>query len=256
MAISKINSLALGSVAKVNSLLKASMAKINSLVNVLFSNDYSAQFDGTNDYITANGAGASIDTEAGSISCWFKLDTTSSGREIFRLHVDSNNAIRCFYHAYHNRLSTVYRQGGVNAISYDTTAVENNGWHHLAYTWEIGRAESKMYLDGTNNASAAPETAIEIEEEPMTVWIGTNADGGGGSTNYWKGNIDEFAIFDGVLTSGEVSAIYNSGTPTDISSHDHLIGYWRFENNTDDSSSNSNAITLVNGATYESGDTP
>ena len=37
MAINKINSLAIASVAKVNSLVKASMAKINSLVNVLFA---------------------------------------------------------------------------------------------------------------------------------------------------------------------------------------------------------------------------
>ena len=251
MAISKINSLALGSVAKVNSLLKASMAKINSLVNVLFSNDYSAQFDGTNDYITAHGIGTSIDASSGSISCWFKLDTTSSGRHLYSIQVDTNNLIRCFYHASQNKLYTQYKVGGTAFPSYDSTAVENNGWHHLAYTWEIGRGESKMYLDGTNNASAAPEATIETEEG-FQVFIGTLSGTGG----YWKGNVDEFAIFNSVLSGSDVSAIYNSGTPTDISGDSGLIGYWRFENNTDDSSSNSNAITLVNGATYESGDTP
>jgi len=248
MAINKINSLALGNVGKVSSLAKTSMAKIKSLAK--FSSAYSATFDGTNDYITAHDAGVSIDPGSGSISCWFRLDTTSSGREIFRLHVDNSNAIRCFYHAYQNKLITMYRQGGANASSSDTTAVENNGWHHLAYTWEIGRSESKMYLDGTNNANAAPETEIDNSETPFTVWIGTNADGGGGSTNYWDGNIDDFAIFDDVLTSAEVTAIYNGGGPKDESNHDHLVEYWRFENNTYNSSSNPHAITLVNGATF------
>jgi len=254
MAISKINSLALGSVAKVNSLLKASMAKINSLVNVLFSNDYSAVFDGTNDYITVNDAGGAIGASNGSVSCWFKLDTTSSGREIFRFYADASNSIRCFYHASTNTLRTQYRVGGTNYASYDSTAVENNGWHHMAYTWEIGRGESKMYIDGSNNASGSPESAIEVafEGEEAGMFIGSNIGGG----NFWIGNIDEFALFDDVLSAGEVSTIYNSGTPTDISSHSGLIGYWRFENNTDDSSANSNAITLVNGASYDSGDVP
>jgi len=58
------------------------------------------------------------------------------------------------------------------------------------------------------------------------------------------------AFFDDVLTSGEVSAIYNSGKPKDESSHSGLVGYWKMESNTDDSSSNSNTLTLVSGATY------
>ena len=66
--------------------------------------------------------------------------------------------------------------------------------------------------------------------------------------------MNDIALFDDVLTSGEVSAIYNSGAPKDESSHSGLIGYWKMEENTGtsvaDSSSNSNVITLVNGAAW------
>ena len=93
---------------------------------------------------------------------------------------------------------------------------------------------------------------MAFEEEGInTVHIGTKD----GSNNPWLGHINDFALFDDVLTSGEVSTIYNSGAPTDISSHSGLVAYWKMENNADDSSSNSNSITLVNGAAYSS-DTP
>ena len=249
--INKINSLALGSVKKVVSLAKTSIAKIKSLAN--FSSAYSVVLDGTNDYITAHGVAGLISPVRGSVSCWFKLNTISASDELWTLYVDASNAIRVFYHASNNSLRGVYRVGGSNYPAYDATVVENNGWHHVVYTWDTSATESKLYIDGTNNDDGAPQDAIAIDEleDPFTVYIGAKA----GSLT-WNGNIDDFAIFDGVLTSAEVTAIYNGGGPKDESRHDHLIGYWRFENNTNNSSSNPHAITLVNGASYDSGDVP
>jgi len=254
MAISKINSLALGSVAKVNSLLKASMAKINSLVNVLFSNDYSAVLDGTNDYITAHGVGPSINGASGSISIWFKLNTVGNSRRLYRFYVNSDNFISVFYHAYYNRLYAQHKGNGtITTAIWVHDSVENTGtFHHVVHTWNQSADQNKIYVDNATAVTSTGMSDFVDEEEGLQVYLGQSGTGGG----YWDGNIDEVAIFDDVLTSGEVSTIYNSGTPTDISSHDHLIGYWRFENNTDDSSANSNAITLVNGASYDSGDVP
>ena len=93
MAISKINSLALSSVAKVNSLAKSSMAKINSLVNVTWSNTNSIDFDGTNDYMTADGIFNDIDVDTGTVSAWIKLDSTSANDVVFKFDVDSNNQV-------------------------------------------------------------------------------------------------------------------------------------------------------------------
>ena len=256
MAISKINSLALGNVAKVNSLLKASMAKINSLVNVLFGDSYSIELDGTNDGITAHDASAIISGEIGSVSCWFKLDTVSSGKHLFCFtegNVLGNNFIRAFYHASRNQIYSNHRGNGTQMTIIAEDAVENNGWHHYALTWNTGGDTiTQVYIDGSSVGTAEGTTSMAFEEEGInTVHIGTKD----GSNNPWLGHINDFALFDDVLTSGEVSTIYNSGTPTDISSHSGLVAYWKMENNADDSSSNSNSITLVNGAAYSS-DTP
>ena len=59
-----------------------------------------------------------------------------------------------------------------------------------------------------------------------------------GSTPYaFDGKIDEVATFDTALSASEVTAIYNSGTPTDLTvnsgdyqSADNLTAYYRFEN--------------------------
>ena len=41
----------------------------------------------------------------------------------------------------------------------------------------------------------------------------------------FQGNIDEFAILEGAKTLIEIQEIYNSGVPTDLTSHSPLAGY-------------------------------
>ena len=48
---------------------------------------------------------------------------------------------------------------------------------------------------------------------------------------YFNGNIDDIAVFDSALSSGDVTTIYNSGVPNDLSSLSP-VGYWRSENST------------------------
>jgi hypothetical protein len=261
MAINKINSLALGSVAKVNSLLKASMAKINSLVNVLFGDSYSIELDGTNDGITAHPVAEAslISGEIGSVSCWFKLDTVSSGKHLFCFTENNtlgDNFIRAFYHASRNQLYSNHRGNGTQMTIIASNTVENNGWHHYALTWNTGGDTiTQVYIDGSSAGTAEGTTAMAFEEEGInTVHIGTKD----GSNNPWLGHVNDFALYSDVLSSAEVSEIYNSGSPNDLTglgSASGLVAYWKMENNTDDSSSNSNPISLVNGAAYSS-DTP
>ena len=56
-------------------------------------------------------------------------------------------------------------------------------------------------------------------------------------------------MYDAALTASDISNIYNSGVPKNESSRSNLVGYWRMNENGNDSSSNSNNLT-VNGATF------
>jgi len=224
-----------------------------------FTDGRSIIFDGTNDGVTGHGAGGGMDGNTGSISCWFKLNTISSSRHLFMINIDNekgNNFIRVFYHASKNWLYFNHKGSGTQVTATTSTTVENNGWHHLAYTWNVTGDALVGYIDGSSVFSTNPGL-VEFNEEDgaiNTVHIGTFD----GSTSAWYGWINDFAIYSDVLTSGEVSTIYNSGSPNDLTglgSAGALIAYWKMENSTDDDSGEGNAITLVNGAAFDS-DTP
>jgi hypothetical protein len=251
MAYAKINSITNANMAKVNSAAKAAIGKIGSIdapTTVSFADSYSILLDGTNDYFTVDGAGSVISGDLGSISIWIKLDTTASVPWLYEIWADDNNVIRAYYHGGINTFTCQHKGGGNESDCATTYVVENNGWHHLAYTWDTTANESKMYIDG----SVIDTSTAHSDYTGTLTSINVGVRGHGWSSVQWTGDVNDMALFDDVLTAGEVGTIYNSGDPTDLSSHGGLVGYWKMENNTDDSSSNSNSLTLVNGATYSS----
>ena len=263
MAISKINSLALASVAKVNSLVKASMAKINSLVNVLFTDSKSFDFDGTNDYLTRSPI-SGLET-TGSVSAWVKLDSMSANGFIFQIREEegTNNQIILLWNNASGVIRGNVKFAGTTNVVDSGSGLENDGnWHHVAFTWMSGSKSSalnvtKIYIDG-------PETDSDAIGNTWNGTAGELVIGRNGiqSNAYFNGHINDVAIFDDALTSSEVSAIYNSGSPKDESSHSGLVAYYTMEAYSDsdttlaDDSSNSNTLTITNSTNIDSTDTP
>jgi len=69
--------------------------------------------------------------------------------------------------------------------------------------------------------------------------------------------MDDLAIWSSALDDNNITAIYNSGTPSDLTinagnydQQGNLVGYWKMESNTNDSSSNSNSLSLYADTTY------
>ena len=238
--------------------LGISKKKIAADVAASFADNYSILLDGTDDHITIDGAGAVISGDTGSISIWFTLGTYAYTTTLFSARIDgisqpTDNFLHIYYHGGTNQTRLEHSGGGTETTIYTTTVVENNGWHHLVCTWDTSANASILYLDGSSEVTGAASAftgtidAIDFGKNRSSSWL------------QWPGNMNDIAYFDDVLTAGEVTAIYNSGAPTDLSSHSGLVGYWKFEENTGtsiaDSSSNSNAMTLVNGTAFTK-DTP
>ena len=129
-----------------------------------------------------------------------------------------------------------------------------DAWHHVVFTFDTSGSERLVtcYIDGsafagtniTTNNSKASFSGIDFGDIALGAQT-FNA----GSDAYESGEYDEISCYDKVLSSSEVTAIYNSGVPADESSRSNLVGYWRLEDNGDDSSSNSNSLT-ISGATF------
>ena len=152
----------------------------------------------------AEGSGASGDyhiaysspaDSSWSLSVWFKADTiandmiwssTVTADQYFQLvdntHID-------FYIGTSNNLAV---------SSLGTT------WHHVVMTMDSCNAI--IYLDNVNidNQTYTSDCSLGAE----AYWL---ADWNGGAGYELDGKIDEFALYDRVLTSSEVSTLYNSG---------------------------------------------
>ena len=260
MAYAKINSITNANMAKVSSAAKAALGKIGSIdaPGDAFADDYSLLFDASNDYVNLADAASAISGVTGTISFWAK----PTAGYFFELKVDANNYIQSYFYASGDTwMTTIRRAGGSNssASAFDADpSFNDDNWHFVTVTWSEAADKFIAYNDG-----AARQTVTSIGSwsgTPSIFTLGTYVHWSGG---WYGGNINDFAVWSSALSA---AGIYNSGTPTDLTtdsgdyaSSDDLIGYWKMEENTGtsvaDSSTNSNAATLVNGTAFEA-DTP
>jgi hypothetical protein len=112
-----------------------------------------------------------------------------------------------------------------------SVTINDGSWHHVVVTWSgsTGTAsDCKMYFDGTE------DTSLSIVRNALTGSIANNYDFMLGSyvgpIQPFAGTLDEVAVYGTELSSGDVTAIYNAGVPTDLlalSSGSGLIGWWQ-----------------------------
>jgi len=207
-----------------------------------FANTYSLAFDGTNDIIDTG-----IDNEdvTRTYSFWLKSSKTTENKGVFgcggarrqlNLNQGGADAVRLY-------------AGWSDYISWSTVPEQDdNAWHHwVVYFDSTDIRNCTLHVDGSLVSGVA--TGSDGGLTPNTNFhIGSN-----GAVNYFDGSIDEFAIFTGDETAN-VSSWYNSGVPKDLSRESNLLAYYRLEEGSGttatDSSSNSNDGT-ISGATYQ-----
>jgi len=248
------------------------------------TNNYSIDLDGTDDFVNLGNSSTlkvtATDTSEGvgiSIACWVKADdwnvTTTgplvncvqsggwhidwSSRMIFQLQAaGSYISINSAYKPFENESDAHYRA---------------SGWHHIAVTFD-GRY-LKLYIDGTlegttDNGSDDNAITYGTGNNNVDVLIGADPgpltgeeSGTSPGTAFFPGLIDEVAIWDKALDLDAVKEMFdavdvNADTldltedSGDYDYSDDLIGYWKFEEGTGttvtDSSDNSNPGTLTN----------
>lgn len=187
-------------------------------------NQSSLEFDGSNDYIDLAGtittslAEAFLVEESNqvnmSFSAWVKGDTMSTTGVIFNLRVgtSSDNHIICMYHGSGNNLRFTAKFDGTAEVCADGTlasvatggSFENGGWHHLAGTISHGETQIDFWINGTKVDSQ--NIAQTLQGAVSTLTVGSNTSGAA----LWNGKIDEFAIWNRVLTGTEITSLYNA----------------------------------------------
>lgn len=210
-----------------------------------FSNTYSVDLDGSNDYMDAGNISALNSVANASFSFWYK----TSGTGIVTLIGDASKGLSAYQYNDGNMYIHSFVGGSSHSISKPTSGV----WHHIACTFEA--SASKAYLDGSlvSTVDHGDTTASTCGNDFS---IGRLT----GYSNQISGQklVDEVALFTSTLSASDVTAIYNSGVPADLSSLSP-VGWWRMGDNDGgtgttitDQGSGSNDGTLTNGPTFSS----
>ena len=233
-----------------------------------WSNDYSISLDGEDTYLSIGNPSDLQITGNMTISAWFKTSSGSNNRIIDK---DGGGGQPRSYILLlvSNKLRWVRFNSAGTGYTIDTVDTYNdNAWHHVVVTNKTS-GTIDIYVDGTaltlgtgtgnyTNVTSSGNSGITMNNAAVGINMGYFA---ATTSQYFDGLIDEVAIWDDVLTSSEVTAIYNNGAPTDLTtdagnyaSSANLQGHWRMEEGSGtsvaDSSSNSNAATLNNSPTF------
>lgn len=215
-----------------------------------FANVYSTEYDGVDDYVDCGtGLGNSQGVIANfSVSMWIKPSITNGNDLFFNVGSFSNSFGQISIQLQGNRLYFKLKNG---SRSYYVPYTNTTNWEHIAFVYDgSNSSNTKLYID---NVAQSPTTGGAYPSSLDLTGLKTII-GAGYSTSYtYSGLLDEVSYFNSSLSAADINTIYNSGTPSDLSSLSPL-GYWRFEEGSGttaiDSGSGGNNGTLTNGVTY------
>ena len=230
-----------------------------------FSNTYSVDLDGTNDYIDCGGVsdfgftdGAGNDS-AFSISAWVKLDAARIQRIVDKSGTTQSSRSYLFGTDGDSKLSIFLGPGTGNYLYIrEATALSTGTWHHIVCTYDGSNTEGglTLYRAGleitpqllsSGSYAGLPSTSETLKIGRLNL-----------NSSVMNGLVDEVAVFDYELTSAQVASLSSTDNtqPADISSLNPL-GWWRMGDNdggtgttiTDQGSGGNNG-TLTNGPTF------
>jgi hypothetical protein len=146
----------------------------------------------------------------------------------------------------------ISEDGGVAApnIKEYTTSINvfDDSWHLIGFTWNSGTF--KFYVDGVEDTSVVKNTdgaitSIHNSTANMTFSCSLTT---GAPRTFFNGQLDEPALWNSELSSGQVSALYNSGTPVDLKTHSasgNLVSWWRLGDDSSDDIGTTNTLVDV-----------
>jgi len=183
-----------------------------------FPNDFSFNFDGSNDYLDA---GTSLGNTLGdnysgdlSVSMWFKANATNVEEGLFTIG-NFNGAYGEIDIAYSaNKIYFSLNANGWNGYINNTST----DWQHIAVVYKAGsESDTKVYINGSHVSFVATSgtfpSSANMDFNGLKNIIGAYYD-----TSYtFTGLIDEVAVWDTALSASDVTSIYNNGKVIDLS---------------------------------------
>ena len=207
------------------------------------SNTYSVSFDGVDDYLSLGDLSSLVGGQNDvSYSIW--INYTSTGNQ----GLLGNTAATGEAYIYSGNFYTTQLHDSTFA---NLGSLSLNTWYHIVCSRTT--TNTTFYKNGSvasTNSHGATATPSTLFNSDLRVGVAPRLN--------WYSNVkvDEFALFTSALSASDVTAIYNSGVPTDLTSYSP-VGWWRMGDNDSgtgttitDQGSGGNDGTLTNGPTF------
>jgi len=164
--------------------------------------------DGSNSYVITpdpNMGGQ----QSGTISLWMRRSVTDSpdviveiGKNlagVFGFGIDLDNGVNIRHKVADKDSATAYFQNS-------TSGSYNDGsWHHLVHIQDGANSMAYLYIDGSLILNTTTDSALHPSLEDLEICDGAYL------TRRYKGEVDEFGLWNRSLSGSEVSELYNSG---------------------------------------------
>ncbi len=162
-------------------------------------------------------AASDLNSSVGAITFWMKSDLVTSNLNPYAIIFDrrSNNGGDVIYQEPGGHLADQARQASGAQANAQTTgaSLTDSNWHHVAYVYDQGPSGFlTFYVDGVLDTTGAnalswswvPDQEIEIGKSHDSFWSG------------YTGFLDDFRIYNRILTAAEVADIAGLGTTPQI----------------------------------------
>ena len=167
-------------------------------------------FNGAGDFIEVPDAKSLDLEEAVTMVCWFNWEGTGDGWQTFFSKGPAEGPAENYAHFTNSGGRNTHfcknAGGGTGCFNSPNNAFEDKKWHHTAAVYD-GKNQYN-YIDGEL-----------VSEGPLKGKMVTNDGYLGlgfreGSSHYWKGMLDDMALFNRALSGDEVEEIMNEGLET------------------------------------------
>jgi hypothetical protein len=216
-----------------------------------FDNAYALSFDGTNDYLEVGNV-SGLTGSSFSVGAWFYLTATPGGEGV--LGAGTTSSDRIWLQVLDSDTIRFGSLDNIDTFDLSSGTFALNTWYHVVGV--IDGTSKEVFIDGSSLGTTTISSLSGTNGNNVRIGSLPSQTSAFGALNPFEGLLDEVAVFNAALSSANVSSIYNSGTPNDISSLSP-VGWWRMGDNDSgtgttitDQGSGGNNGTLTNGPTF------
>ena len=161
--------------------------------------NYALDFDGSNDWIPVNTLASYFVNSSYTISTWFQANGANHHKFMFSIHLGGSN--RLGMGIYNNKFDYAWTGNGHDLSA---TTVNDDSWYHGTLVYDKVAGKGYIYVNGNlENTIAmgiiASADRVSIGQE----WDSSNSD-------FFKGKIDDMAVWNRALSGTEISQIHSS----------------------------------------------